>query len=397
MNNSVPSQDETPTSTSPTPDWYGRNKVKIFFGMLAAVVFIWTFSAWNHYPFKITVDLEVNGEAVTLTRTIRCIPKTQSQGIGSKTLTFYVPEIGSFGTKLKDGSGVFIATPRVCELRQGGFVSTFKPIHPDYLPFIGWTATPDNPESFEVYLTREAITAPDRRVHYKGVRVSSAPFWRKLFPSSLDDFSELRIPSVQETNNGPPRKYRGFFAVCLDTARIADWPQIKLFAEATNIPAVLPAELRAEAGEISEYFQNSENEFLHPKYIYLRDEKTSESSRPSQILDRAISGFGLAPYPPPDGKKSEYAYLDRQRSESILPLRRTETGRELDLAASGVIEMGFVPQERWSDPTYDLTSIKFSSGDVLPRRQIESVAVPNPPRFCLIDIASMHIAPRAKR
>jgi hypothetical protein len=370
-----------------------RKRLAAFAGLLILAALGWVFGVRHPYAFEILVELEANGEPVVMKRTIRCIPISQSQGIGSRTQRFYVAEVGSFGTRLKDGSGVFLATPSVCGLRRDN--GMFDQIDPNYLPLIGWTQTPDDPQTFEMYLTREAVSAPNRRVRLGRLQLTPAPsVWAAWRPSLLDDFSWFWIPPDSAETPIKPVNYRAVFSMCFSPEKFAARTDLVSAITATSAPILLDNELRNAARDVSTDLDLSESELLGTTLAY--DGSLGAMSTRSEYIAMALSGIGLPPGTTPEGEP--VALSKRPHNfQNIVPFRRASGIRVAEISMNGMLVMERVPADRLFDSTYDILPISIHGTTFITTKQYEAIAVPSPQSLCLLNLASLQAAQNSRR
>jgi hypothetical protein len=364
--------------------------------LLAALVSVlilaalgWAVGVRHPYAFEIVVELEANGEPVVIRRTIRCIPESQSQGIGSRTLRFYVSEIGSFGTQLRDGSGVFLTTPSVCGLRRDD--RAFAPIDPNYLPLIGWTQTPDDPQTFEMYLTREAVTAPGRRVRLQSLRVGpAASMWAAWRPSALDDFAWFWQPPDRDDAASYTQFYRGFFFACVDPSNI----HAKLLEAGAGTLSVLEGEARVEAGLISQKLRPA-NDLLPIASDYERESNSAFEGARSEGLVSGLIGLGMPPHPTPGEARS--SQLRTINYTAVSPLRRRDARRLVDWEANGTLTMERVPTSELFNRDYDLLPIVVDDSEISISRKFEVISRSADSSLCFLSPKSVRVAKNVRR
>ena len=162
---------------------------------------------FDERAFEVTVDLVVEGEPVTITRTVNCVPyfRTGEFNFGQS----WKASLESFGKRLKSGDAVIVVAPPLCGIAELPSGEDSRPIaiYDEYMPLIRWVDDPDQPTVIEDYISRGYHAAPNQRVGYKGMSARAVPYDSAATePEDLDWFSAGRSnalnPRESVTANG---------------------------------------------------------------------------------------------------------------------------------------------------------------------------------------------------
>jgi hypothetical protein len=183
------------------------------------------------FPIRITVELEYQGQPVVISRVNRCVAWWQGHGIGGGSRKYWGERYGGMGTKLPDGSAVFMSTPNACPYigiderkskRTKYGAETVQPV-PGFIPTIAWTPNAEKIDSFELYYLKEAVTQPDSRIIYKNTKVERLRFYP--FPASDDGFAWFN--GVDElTSHRGTSNFLAFFLVEVPEEELKKYPSI---------------------------------------------------------------------------------------------------------------------------------------------------------------------------
>jgi len=141
---------------------------------------------FDERAYEVTVDLVVEGEPLTITRTINCVPFLS--GVELKIRQSWKASLESFGERLASGSAVIVAAPPLCGVAEISFGENSKslPIPDEYRPLIRWVDNPDHPTVIEDYIARGYFELPNARLRYQGMSARAVPY-----QSSAMEFEEL--------------------------------------------------------------------------------------------------------------------------------------------------------------------------------------------------------------
>jgi hypothetical protein len=141
---------------------------------------------FDERAYEVTVDLVADGEPLTITRTINCVPyfRTGEFRFGQS----WKPTLESFGKRLKSDHAVIVATPSLCHVAELSFWEKSRaiPINDDYIPFFRWVDSTDRPTLVEDYIGRDYFKQPGARIQYRNMSVRAVPY-----QSSAMDFEGL--------------------------------------------------------------------------------------------------------------------------------------------------------------------------------------------------------------
>jgi hypothetical protein len=141
---------------------------------------------FDERAFEVTVDLMVEGEPVTITRTVNCVPYLSSVQLDIRRS--WKASLESFGKRLKSGDAVIVVAPILCGVAELSFGEDSRPItiNDEYVPLIRWIDDPDHPTVIEDYITESYFERPDARIRYRGMTARAVPY-----KSSAMDFQGL--------------------------------------------------------------------------------------------------------------------------------------------------------------------------------------------------------------
>ena len=141
---------------------------------------------FDERAFEVTVDLVVEDEPVTITRTVNCVPYLSSVQLDIRRS--WKASLESFGKRLKSGDAVIVVTPPLCGVAElsCGEDSCRIPINDEFLPLIRWVDDPDHPSVIEDYITEGYFERPDARIRYQGMSARAVPY-----KSSAMDFQGM--------------------------------------------------------------------------------------------------------------------------------------------------------------------------------------------------------------
>lgn len=176
-------------------------------------------TAWHdHGPSflaKLTVDLEVSGQAVRLERVLECrtfetgaAGEISSMSLFKRIPTEYAPTVGTVGTRLPDGSAVMMWTPYFCGSGiQQDIPGRYHAYSDKFVPLMAWTPDADKAEPLEVYFSRAYFEQPTPRVRFKGIKVEPPPKGAKADPpGEFEWFTQKIFREERESRQeGPGR------------------------------------------------------------------------------------------------------------------------------------------------------------------------------------------------
>jgi hypothetical protein len=86
--------------------------------------------------YEVTVDLVVEGEPLTITRTVNCVPYLSSVQLDIRRS--WKASLESFGKRLKSGDAVIVVAPPLCGVAELSFGEDTRPIpiNVEYIPLI---------------------------------------------------------------------------------------------------------------------------------------------------------------------------------------------------------------------------------------------------------------------
>lgn len=260
--------------------------------------------------YDVTVDLTAEGQRVTFTRRVSCIPS-----VGWELIDQYqrmTPAFGSFGERLPSGGAVMVVTPRIC----GRIAETFEgsgelAIPEGHVPSIGWADDVDHPNVIETYVSRSYFDRPNARVRYHGMTVKSARF--SIFRGRNEAFNWF--------NNGhrtsPAELGYGFYAWAVPEEEWSGDEMLAGYLDNLDRPDVLPAELDVRVQKINPFALGQGDRML---------------------------GHGLDDGPPPDGQQRR-AIPELAR---IIPLIDVGEGFEIRPGEQGYL--AFHRVQKYSGP-----------------------------------------------
>jgi hypothetical protein len=192
--------------------------------------------------FQLAVDLEVEGQAVSIVRVIECKPKfahsDMSGGLGYSV--GWYPSRYLVSERLKDGSGIMVVVPRACSLDD--------PPSPDFIPLILWAQDAGNPQVLEAYFDNNRLLGSGLRV-----RLNRFELVQNSEPSATppEDFADLlNVFSKDPSPNGPRSQFVALAALSLPHGQRPDeLAGASLDSQALRI---LPQPVTAPGKDISE-------------------------------------------------------------------------------------------------------------------------------------------------
>lgn len=141
---------------------------------------------YDERAYEVTVELVVEGEPVTITRTVNCVPyfRTSEFRFGQS----WKPTLESFGKQLKSGHAVIVAAPSLCHVAELSIWEKPRaiPVNEDYVPFLRWVDDPEYPTVIESYVGRDYFKQPGARIQFRDMSVRAVPY-----QSSAMDFEGL--------------------------------------------------------------------------------------------------------------------------------------------------------------------------------------------------------------
>ena len=148
-----------------------------------------------------TVDLVVEGEPLTITRTVNCVPYLSSVQLDIRRS--WKASLESFGKRLKSGDAVIVVAPPLCGVAELSFGEDTRPIpiNVEYIPLIRWVDNPDRPTVIEDYVSRGYFYASNQRVRYEGMSAQAVPY-----ESAATELEELDWFSAGRNNAFRPRE-----------------------------------------------------------------------------------------------------------------------------------------------------------------------------------------------
>lgn len=130
--------------------------------------------------FELTADLMIDGEPVTVTRTIECAPYFYNP-FDSPLQPYWHPAREAMTERLASGKGVIVVVPK-------GYCSQYQEPQPtdappwgafpqlpgDYIPVIGLVDNADNPTELRLYVSGTKLRSPSSDVQLLGVRIRNS-------------------------------------------------------------------------------------------------------------------------------------------------------------------------------------------------------------------------------
>ena len=141
---------------------------------------------FDERAYEVTVELVVEGEPLTITRTVNCVPYLSSVQLDIRRS--WKASLESFGRRLKSGDAVIVVAPPLCGAAELSYGEDSRPIpiNDEFLPLIRWIDDPDHPTVIEDYITETYFERPDARIRYRGMTARAVPY-----ESSAMDFQGL--------------------------------------------------------------------------------------------------------------------------------------------------------------------------------------------------------------
>ncbi len=245
--------------------WWQWTKWLTLLGIIGLLVWWWMPET---FPIRITVELEYQGQPIVISRVNRCVAWWQGHGIGGGSAKYWGERYGGMGTKLPDGSAVFMGTPNACayidlDERKSKRIKygeeTVQPV-PGFIPTIAWTPNAEKIDSFELYYLKEAVTKPDSRIIYKGTRVERLRY--HPFPASDDGFAWFN--GVDElTSHLGTSNFLAFFLVEIPEEEIKKYPAIVEYINSLKADSVLPWQMYKEMVETHKKISDNNALFSH--------------------------------------------------------------------------------------------------------------------------------------
>lgn len=157
--------------------------------------------------FEVTIDLEVEGSPVEITRVMVCEPYFLHRwGVGHFLKRWYMTR-DAITHRLPDGSGVIIVIPTPCDdfvhpqpadAPPWGAVPDFPE---GFVPLILWTANADDPEFLECYYTFESLDRPSSRVRFMSISLrNSADLEPRTSPEEFGVWNHVQYPGTAARN-----------------------------------------------------------------------------------------------------------------------------------------------------------------------------------------------------
>jgi hypothetical protein len=192
--------------------------------------------------FELAVDLEVEGQPVSIVRVIECKPKfaysDMSGGFGY-SIGWY-PSRYLISEELKDGAGIMVVVPRACSLDA--------PPSPDFIPLILWTQDAANPQILEAYYDNNRLSGGGLRV--KLIRFELV---QNSEPSATppQDFADLlNVFTKDPSPSGPRSQFVALAALSLPRGQRPD--ELAGLSPDSHGLRVLPQPVTAPGKDISD-------------------------------------------------------------------------------------------------------------------------------------------------
>ena len=172
--------------------------------------------------FEGTVDLVVEGEPMTITRTINCVPFLS--GVELKIRQSWKASLESFGKRLQSGDAVIVVAPPLCGVAELSYSEDSRPLplHTDYIPLIRWIDVPDRPTRIEDYIARGYFDRSNQRVRYEGMSARAVPY-----QSAAREFEELDWFSASQSEALAPRESAIAFGYVVWPIAESEWSKIE--------------------------------------------------------------------------------------------------------------------------------------------------------------------------
>lgn len=212
--------------------------------------------------FELTADLEVEGEAVEITRVIECQPYFSHQfAVGYFRKRWYRTN-EAMTQRLPDGSGVIVVVPDICNKvarQQPPDAPTwraFPALPDDFVPLILWTPDADNPEVLESHHSFESVERPDARVRFKGIALRNDPHLETIVLAGELGTWNSAFYGGYGIGNRPQESpnYVGYYLVAIGEAEWRQVPELRSALEGRAESGFLEPEL---ASVVSRHFRTS--------------------------------------------------------------------------------------------------------------------------------------------
>ncbi len=173
-----------------------KNNIVTFIVLLVAVLFVLQHSEGkaNYAVFESTIDIEVDGKPIKLTKRYSCSAETFSKAGGDR-FSEVRQNSSAVSHKLPSGEYIIAAVPWSCgrvavDERDGeGKPLSYKitqQLPKDFLPFIAIADKGPVPDRVIVYASNKAYTAKAARIKFNGIALTVAP--RGTGETPEDDF-----------------------------------------------------------------------------------------------------------------------------------------------------------------------------------------------------------------
>lgn len=164
--------------------------------------------------FQLAVDVEVEGQSVSILRTIECKPKfarsDMSGGLGYSDSWYPTQYLVS--QKLQDGAGIMVVVPRACSLDA--------PPSADFVPLILWTQDAGDPQVLEAYYDNARLLGGGLRI-----RLTRFELIQNAEPSAPppEDFTDLlNVFTKDPSPDGPRSRFVALAALSLPRGQEPD-------------------------------------------------------------------------------------------------------------------------------------------------------------------------------
>lgn len=258
--------------------------------------------------FELTAELEVEGEPVKITRVVECQPYFYHYDTWYFRKQWYMTN-SAMTHRLRDGSGVIVVIPEVCERLARPQPANAPPwsaiadLPADFVPLIAWTADADNPDALEVYHSFEALERADARVHFKSIVLRNDS---SLQPSdSPDEFGLWINADIQSQFKGGQPDHRlnyiGYYLVPIEEKKWREIPELKATLSDMTSSEFLSKDVKSI---VNLHFRTSTDYDMH-------------------AIGSGLTIRTLSEYRDKKGKKGDFKY---NVLDEMLGFQRTEAG-----------------------------------------------------------------------
>lgn len=164
-----------------------RRWLKWFLGLVLLVAAIETLDPYpdsallrtiflDKYAYEVSIHLNAEGEDVTISRKIRCVPQHTLRDL--RPGQDWLKTLGAAGTTLPSGHGVMAMLPH---FRCGPTLENeqaLKRLTQNYLPLIGWVEDPKTFDTFEVFYDPKYFERNYAKVKYNGMNIREISYYK---------------------------------------------------------------------------------------------------------------------------------------------------------------------------------------------------------------------------